>query len=140
MKIAIKREQNPNLFEILSSASNLRETKKMYCELISGGYNLWKSKSLRKMRIATFLILISITQTFALGSYAQTKQLSLNFRNETILNILNHIEDQSEFYFMYDATIVDVNQRKSISCEDQSIAAILDQLLKGTKIVCKQSA
>ncbi|MGV8096746.1 MAG: TonB-dependent receptor [Mangrovibacterium sp.] len=87
------------------------------------------------MRIVTLLILISVTQTFALESYAQTKQLSLNLRNETILNILNKIEDQSEFYFMYDATIVDVNQRKSISCENQPIAAILDQLLKDTKIV-----
>jgi TonB-linked SusC/RagA family outer membrane protein len=109
--------------------------KKMYCELISGGCNIWKSKFLRKMRIVTLLLLVSITQTFALESYAQTKQLSLNLRNETILNILNKIEDQSEFYFMYDATIVDVNQRKSISCENQPITTILDQLLKDTKIV-----
>jgi len=139
-KIAIKREQNPNLFEILSSVShlhevNLREAKKIYCELISGACNIWKSKFLRKMRIVTFLLLISITQAFAWESYAQTKQLSLNLRNETILNILNRIEDQSEFYFMFDATIVDVNQRKSINCDNQPITAILDQLLKDTKIV-----
>lgn len=109
--------------------------EKIYCELISGECNIWKSKFLRKMRIVALLLLISITQTFALESYAQTKQLSLNFRNETILNILDKIEDQSEFYFMYDATIVDVNQRKSISCENQPITMILDQLLKDTKIV-----
>ncbi|MEN6453695.1 MAG: hypothetical protein ABFD10_05500, partial [Prolixibacteraceae bacterium] len=114
MKIAIKREQNPNLFEILSSASNLREAKKIYCELISGRCNIWKSNFLKKMRNVTLLILITVTQTLALESYAQTKQLSLNFKNEAILKILNKIEDQSEFYFMYDATIVDVNQRKSI--------------------------
>ncbi len=107
----------------------------MYCELISGECYIWKSKFLRKMRIVTLLLLISITQTFALESYAQTKQLSLNLRNETILNILNKIEDQSEFYFMYDATIVDVNQRKSISCENQPITTILDGLFENTKIV-----
>ncbi len=160
MKIAIKREQNPNLFEILSSVRksggqvraedklawtmpngshlhevNLREAKKIYCELISGACMVWKSKFLRKMRIVTFLLLISITQAFAREGYAQTKQLSLNLRNETILNILNRIEDQSEFYFMFDATIVDVNQRRSINCENQPITAILDQLLKDTKIV-----
>jgi TonB-linked SusC/RagA family outer membrane protein len=135
MKIAIKREQNPNLFEILSSANNLREAKKIYCELISGRCNIWKSNFLKKMRNVTLLILITVTQTLALESYAQTKQLSLNIKNEAILNILNKIEDQSEFYFMYDATIVDVNQRKSISCENQPITTILDQLLEDTKIV-----
>jgi len=135
MKIAIKREQNPNLFEILSSASDLREAKKIYCELISGRCNIWKSNFLKKMRNVTLLILITVTQTLALESYAQTKQLSLNFKNEAILKILNKIEDQSEFYFMYDATIVDVNQRKSISCENQPITTILDQLLEDTKIV-----
>tara|TARA_R110002050_G_scaffold300779_1_gene472593 strand:+ start:14213 stop:17710 length:3498 start_codon:yes stop_codon:yes gene_type:complete len=109
--------------------------KKINCELISGERNFWKSKFLRKMRIVAFLLLISITQTFALESYAQTKQLSLNLRNETIVNILNKIEDQSEFYFMFDATIVDVSQRKSINCVDQPITEVLEQLLKNTKIV-----
>ena len=109
--------------------------KKIYCELISGGCNIRESKILRKMRIVALLLLISITQTLALGSYAQTKQLSLNCRNETILNILDKIEDLSEFYFMFDATIIDVNQRKSINCENQPITAILDQLLEDTKIV-----
>ncbi|MCG6190032.1 TonB-dependent receptor [Maribellus maritimus] len=109
--------------------------KKIYCELISGVYNIRKSNFLRKMRIVVLLFLISITQTFALESYAQTKRLSLNLQGETIINILNKIEDESEFYFMFDATVIDVNQRKSIKCEDQPIVTILNQLLEDTKIV-----
>lgn len=108
--------------------------KKNDCELISGECKIWRSKFLRRMRIVALLLLISITQTFALESYAQTKQLSLNCRNVTILEILDQIENKSEFYFMFDATVIDVNQRKSINCENQPITAILDQLLEDTKI------
>ncbi|QGY48162.1 SusC/RagA family TonB-linked outer membrane protein [Maribellus comscasis] len=36
---------------------------------------------------------------------------------------------------MFDATVIDVSQRKSIKCEDQPIVTILNQLLEDTKIV-----
>ena len=86
------------------------------------------------MRIVALLILISITQTFAFDTYAQNKQLSLNVKNETIVNILEKLEDQSEFYFMFDASRINVDQRKSVDCENQSIRNILDQLFEDTGI------
>lgn len=113
--------------------------KKFYYDLITGIYIARKSNLLRKMKITTLLLLISIVQIFAIESYSQTKQLSINCRNKTILDILEKIEDQSEFFFMYDASIIDVNQKKSINCEDQPITTILDQLLDETEITYKVS-
>ena len=109
--------------------------KKNHYELISGVCKIWKSKFFKRMRIVTLLILISITQTLALDAYAQNKRLSVSAKNKTIVNILEKIEDQTEFYFMYDATMVDVNQRKSVNCENQPIKDILDQLFENTGIV-----
>ena len=109
--------------------------KKNYCELIFGECKIWKSKFFKRMKIVVLFLLIGVTQTFALDSYAQTKRISLNLKNATINRILDEIEDQSEFYFMFDGTIIDVYQRKSINCENQSITTILDQLLKDTHIV-----
>ncbi len=108
--------------------------KKNHCGLISGVRKIWKSKFLKSMRIVALLILISITQTFALDAYAQSKRLSLDLKNETIINILEKIEDQSEFYFMFDASRINVNQRKSVDCENQLIKDILDQLFEDTGI------
>ncbi len=113
--------------------------KKNHYELISGICNIWKSKILKKMRIVTLLILISITQTFALDAYAQNKRLNLNVKNETIVNILEKIEDQSEFYFMFDASKIDVTQRKSIDCENRTITSILDQLFENSGITYRIS-
>ena len=108
--------------------------KKNYHGLISGVCKIWESKILKRMRIVALLLLISITQTFALDSYAQNKRLNLDFKNETIVNILENIEDQSEFYFMFDASRINVNQRKSVACENQLIRNILDQLFEDTGI------
>ncbi|MFV0266427.1 MAG: STN domain-containing protein, partial [Draconibacterium sp.] len=108
--------------------------KKNHYGLISGVCKIWKSKFLKRMRIVVLLILISITQTFALDAYAQNKQLSLNAENETIVSILEEIEKQSEFYFMFDASRINVNQRKSIDCKNQLISSILDQLFENTGI------
>lgn len=108
--------------------------KKNHYGLISGVCKIWKSKFLKRMKIVALLILISITQTFALNAYAQSKRLSVNFKNEKIINILDKIEDQSEFYFMFDASRINVNQRKTVDCENQLITNILDQLFEDTGI------
>ncbi|MCF6358314.1 MAG: carboxypeptidase-like regulatory domain-containing protein, partial [Draconibacterium sp.] len=89
------------------------------------------------MRIVLFLITVSITQAFAINAYAQTTRLSLDFKNETIINILEKIEDQSEFYFMFDQTVIDVNQRRSINCKNKSITNVLDEIFKDSGITYK---
>lgn len=89
------------------------------------------------MRLVLFFIVVTITQTLALDSYSQTAKLSLDFKNEAIVKILDKIEDESEFYFMYDATVVDVNQKRSINCENKTITKILNELFQNTEITYK---
>jgi len=108
--------------------------KKNHFELIFGICKIRESQFIKKMRIVVLLFMVSITQTFALDSYAQSKQLNLDFRNETILKILDNIENQSEFYFMFDATKINLEQRKSINSRNERITTILDQLFEGTQI------
>lgn len=108
--------------------------KKKCCMTISGINNIWKSQIFKVMRIVLFLITVSITQAFALDTYAQTTRLSLDFKNETIIKILDKVEDQSEFYFMFDQTVIDVNQRRSINCENKSVTNVLDKIFKDSGI------
>jgi TonB-linked SusC/RagA family outer membrane protein len=105
--------------------------------MVSGMHKVWKSKILKVMRIVLLFITVGITQAFALDTYAQMTRLSLNFENETIIKILDKIENQSEFYFMFDVTVVDVYQRKSINCENQSVTKILDAIFEDTGITYK---
>ncbi len=106
--------------------------KKIYYELISGVCNIWKSKFLRRMRIVALLLLISITQTFALDGYAQNKRLSLNAENETIVNILEKIEDQSEFYFIYTGIAYSINDRQVLLTSTYKSEAKQQKSVSGT--------
>ncbi len=86
------------------------------------------------MKIVVLLLFVTINQAIAFNSYAQNKRLSLNLKNEKIINILDEIERKSDFYFMFDASKIDVIQKKDIDCENQTIAIILDQLFENTGI------
>ncbi len=97
----------------------------------------WESKFLRTMRVTLFLIMLGITQVFAVNTYSQSTRLSLSLKNVSIKNILNQIENQSDFYFIYDATVVDVDKKVSIESENNLIPEILDEVFKDSGIIYK---
>lgn len=110
--------------------------KKSYCE-ISILQRIWESGFVKVTRMALFFIMFCISQGFAKNSYAQAVKVSLNIENQPIQKILEVIEEQTEFRFMYDATVVDVHQRKSIRCKDQPVTKILDDIFKDSGISYK---
>ena len=105
--------------------------------MISCIYNLWKSKIGRKMRTTVILIFICISQTFAAATYSQNTRLSLNMSNVPIREVLKAIEDQTEFYFMFEAHKVDVDKKVSINIRNSLITDILNDLFNETGIIYK---
>ncbi|QGY47013.1 SusC/RagA family TonB-linked outer membrane protein [Maribellus comscasis] len=111
--------------------------KKKHFVLITGVSMLWKSQLFRKMRATLFVTIIFISQVLAVGSYSQTTRLDIDFSNATIKSILSEIEDQSEFYFMYEAHKVDVERRVSVSAKNKLVTEILNEIFDNTNIVYK---
>lgn len=100
-------------------------------------YRYWESPISLKMRVTLILLLIFTGQTFAIPGYSQNTRLSLNLSNVSIQSVLSTIEDRTEFFFMYEAHNVDVDQNVSISVEDRSVPEILNKLFAGTTIIYK---
>ncbi len=92
-------------------------------------------KTFKIMRITLFLILVSILQTFANDSYSQKTKLSINFSNAKLVDVLDEIEDLSEFYFLYNENLVDTEREISITFENEKINKILDKVFDGTDVV-----
>lgn len=78
---------------------------------------------------------MSIAQVFAVNTYSQNTRLSLTFKNVSAKTVLSQIEDKTEFYFIYDATVVDVEKNVSIDCKNQFVTEILDQIFQGDNII-----
>ncbi|MFA6947089.1 MAG: SusC/RagA family TonB-linked outer membrane protein, partial [Pedobacter sp.] len=89
------------------------------------------------MRATLIVFLICIGQTFAIDLYSQNKRLTLNMSNVSIKSVLATIENQSEFYFMYEAKNIDVEKKISVLANNKSVPEILNDLFAGTNIIYK---
>lgn len=82
-------------------------------------------KKLIIMRNAVIIVFISAFQVLATGSYSQTTLLSLNLKDATIKEVLTEIENQSEFYFLYNSELIDVTRKVEIESKNAKVNEIL---------------
>ena len=61
------------------------------------------------MKIFLFLSICFINMLQANNSYAQTTTVSIDVRNQTVKEVMNNIEKQSEFSFFYNNDQLDLN-------------------------------
>lgn len=99
----------------------------------------WDSHSLIKtfriMRITVFLLLASILQTFANDAYSQKTRLSLDFPGTKLVDVLDEIENKTEFYFLFNEKLIDTDRKVNLSVKNEKIDEILDLLFAGTDVV-----
>jgi TonB-linked SusC/RagA family outer membrane protein len=93
------------------------------------------TKTFKIMRITLFLMLALILQTFANEAYSQKTKLSLDYTNTRLEVVLDEIEDLTEFFFLANEKLVDLNRSISLSAKNKKIDEILDELFAGTDVV-----
>ena len=86
------------------------------------------------MRNTLFIILICAFQSIAGISYAQSTRLSLDMKNSTVKEVLQKIEQQSEFYFLYNSELIDVQRKVDVSVTNEKIDDILTKLFNSDKV------
>ncbi len=91
-------------------------------------------KTLLIMRLTFIIYLIGIVQVFALNSYAQQTKLNLSLKNSTLGTVLDEIENQTEFYFLFNQKTVDMDRVVSANFKNKSIEDVLSALFSGTKV------
>ena len=91
-------------------------------------------KTLLIMRIALFLLIVGFLQTHANDAYAQKTKVSVSFANTELAKVLDQIEIESEFFFLYNEKLIDANRKVSIEAKDERIDEVLKMLFTGTNI------
>jgi TonB-dependent SusC/RagA subfamily outer membrane receptor len=102
--------------------------------LLSEADGLTLKKVFKMVRLTVFCFLISLFQAMAIDTYSQMTRLSLNLRNESIEDVLKTIEDESDYFFLYNKDLIKVEQKVDVTVEDETIKSILDNLFEGTDI------
>ncbi len=90
--------------------------------------NIKWHKLLLTMRITLFLFFAGMISVIASPGYSQNTKISINMQDATIESVLNKIEDQSEYFFLFNQKMIDVERKVSINAKDEPIKNILSEL------------
>ena len=101
----------------------MKKLFKLLCLFFSG-----HKKMLLVMRNSLFLILITAFQALAGGTYAQTARLTLDLKNSSVKEVLQKIEQQSEFYFLYNSELIDVQRKVDLTVVGEKVDVVLAKL------------
>src|SRR5690554_3590644 len=93
---------------------------------------LWGAKTFRKMRLTLYALSLAFAQSYALSGYAQATKLNLKMENSSVREVLLEIENISEFRFLYNSKMVDVDRKVSVNFKEQTIDKALNRLFKNT--------
>lgn len=89
-------------------------------------------QTIRIMRLSLFFMVVSTAMAFSAATYSQSTKLSLDLKNATVGEVINTIERQSEYLFLYQEGQVDLNRRVSIQVKGKQLEEILNEMFRST--------
>jgi TonB-linked SusC/RagA family outer membrane protein len=98
-----------------------------------GIYRPW-TKFLITMKLTAILTLLLFSQAFALKTYSQKTLLNLKLENTSVKEVLKEIEDKSDFYFLYNGDLIDVDRKVSIDVSGKTVQEVLVKLFSEDKV------
>lgn len=87
----------------------------------------------RIMIISTFLLMVCVFCSYAGNAHSQNAKVSIRMNNVKLDKILNEIENQTDYLFIYNNQ-VDINKITSVKVKNEAVAQVLDKILSGTGI------
>ncbi|MHA7111581.1 TonB-dependent receptor [Sunxiuqinia elliptica] len=91
-------------------------------------------KIVLKMKFTILFIMLGLVQSFALDAYAQSARFSLDLHNAKVVDALLRIEDQSDYYFVYNKEAIDLDRTVQVDVKNRSIEEVLDLLFENTNV------
>ncbi|TYC12069.1 TonB-dependent receptor [Bizionia gelidisalsuginis] len=101
-----------------------------------------------KMKFTLLFLFLSLAQVSAYNSYGQNNKVTLSENQVTLSQVLQQIENQTDFLFFYNSKELDSNQKVSLNVDNLQIVDVLSQFLNdlnisyhilGNQIVLKKS-
>jgi TonB-linked SusC/RagA family outer membrane protein len=98
-------------------------------------YSKELSKSILIMKLTILLILAAVFQTNA--EIKAQPNISLNMKNTKIENILQKIERQGDYRFLYNTGLKELRSKVDLNIKDYTISQTMEMLLKNTALKYK---
>lgn len=89
------------------------------------------------MRITVLLLLCTFFQINANDLYSQSARISLDVKNTSVEDVLNKIEESTDFYFLYNSKLINVDRKVNVKADNKSIESVLMNLFRNTDVEYK---
>jgi TonB-linked SusC/RagA family outer membrane protein len=86
------------------------------------------------MRITLFLLFFGSTFIFAENLYSQRNKVTINQSKIRLETVLDEIENQTDYLFLYNGKQIDVTQTVNVSAKEKPVNKLLDELLEDLSI------
>lgn len=93
------------------------------------------NKVLSVMKLTIFFFLVSTFTLIASGTWSQNKTFTINRQNVQIKDVLQEIEEQSGYFFIYNNEFVDVYRKITVHAKDKDIRDLLDAIFQAQDVV-----
>lgn len=92
------------------------------------------NKTLRIMKLI-FIALLIFTSSVGASVHSQTMRVRIHAHNVPTRTILDEIEEQTDYLFIYDTKEVDLERKTSVEAENRTVAEVLSDVFGATPIV-----
>ncbi len=93
-----------------------------------------RTKTWKIMRLCALFLFLFLSQVWAESSYSQQTKLTLKMNNVRVIDVLDEIENNSEFYFLFNQKLVDVERKVNVDVSEKSIDKILTAMFAETDV------
>src|SRR5436305_687716 len=93
------------------------------------------NKPVKIMKLTIMLLLFCVFHASADGFGQQT--LTLKYDNTGIADVLNSIEKQTSYRFLYNNDLPDMKKKVSIDVQNEDLKTVLDKIFNGTALAYK---
>tara|TARA_R110000744_G_scaffold316945_1_gene423606 strand:+ start:2192 stop:5554 length:3363 start_codon:yes stop_codon:yes gene_type:complete len=100
---------------------------------MSKSFNSWQLNYDLKMKLS-LLFFLTVSFLMQANSYSQKTKISIEKENSTVREVLDEIENLSEFKFLFKTNSVDLNRKVTIQLQKVPVAQVLDDLFKDSNI------
>lgn len=87
-----------------------------------------------KMKITAILFVFAFVQINAANSFGQNTKVSLKMKEVSIQNILNRIEQKTDYKFLYEKNVFQSNKLVSVNVKNEKLSIVLDKLFEDQNV------
>lgn len=87
----------------------------------------------RGMKLTSVALFVFTTGVCA-SVHSQSTRVNIHMNNAKTQAVLEEIEKQTDYLFVYNADEVDLNRKVSVRAKDESVAQVLSSMFDGTNV------